>query len=224
MARSQPKEAGPKRIRSRVSLRARVNSPSVRNAARLSARGQFSGGKAKTRTVVKAKYTRMQTKGGSRSKQGVSRIKAAASYMAHRPNEHGEREYRPAFTPDAELEKAELNAWLEQPSGSIAYRMVLSPGVQMDADSIMEWTRDTLERAGITEYVGFAHAGESAHTPHAHVHVIAYTDALLNRHAFAEVRSIGDDQAKWQHLYDVADDLRDFGTNVVESVHDHIDF
>ncbi len=223
MARSQPKEGGPRRIRARVSLRARVNSPSARNVARLSARGQFSGGKGKTRTVVKAKYTRMNTKGGSVSRRSVSRLRAAASYMAHRPNEHGEREYRPAFTQEANLEKAELNAWLEKPTGSIAYRMVLSPGLDLDQASITEWTRDTLERAGITEYVGFAHAGESAHTAHPHVHVIAFTDAVLDRHGFAALREIGDDQARWQQIYDVADDLSDFGMNVVNDIHKHID-
>jgi hypothetical protein len=218
MARSQPREGGPRRVRGSVTLR----SSSARNASRLSARGRFAGVR-KTRTVVKARYTSLRTKSGAVSKRGLSRIRAAANYMAYRPNEHGVREYRDAFTNDAVLTKAELNDFLEQPTGTLAYRMVLSPGFDMDEDSITEWTRDTLERAGITEYVGFAHAGAGAHTPYPHVHVIAYTDALLDRYAFAELRVIADDQALCQKVYDVMDDAKDLVQNVVEYEYQDLD-
>jgi hypothetical protein len=75
--------------------------------------------------------------------------------------------------------------------GGYAYRIVLSPGHEMDAEEIRGWTREVMygaESEG-AEWFGFVH---DDYTDHAHAHVVAFTDSKLGREDLAEMREEGD--------------------------------
>ena len=154
---------------------------------------------AQPRTMVKAKFSMVRTKAGKPAGQNVQRVKDSARYYAHRPDRNGERVYRPGFTSQqGECSKSEVARFIEEqakdPLRGHAYRLVLSPGVEMSEEQIKDWTRATLERHGVTGYMAFAHAGEHAHTEHAHVHVLTFRQERLNPDDFRALRSIGDEE------------------------------
>lgn len=139
--------------------------------------------------MVKVNYVRM-------SAGGKAAAGASADYYAHRPNQEGDREYRPGF--DAEndqMPKNEVYERIEQGEGDYAYRIVLSPGQQMDAEELREWSRDVMEPVEEEggQWVGFVH---DDHTSHPHAHIIAYTDEKLDRADLAEMRQIGTEGAE----------------------------
>ncbi|AFZ69426.1 relaxase/mobilization nuclease (plasmid) [Deinococcus peraridilitoris DSM 19664] len=155
---------------------------------------------SKTRTVVKAKYTRLRSSSGKLSRSAVGRVKDSAEYYAHRPNAEGQRAYRAGFNGSQdELTKYEVAQIIEREGEKwdLAYRMVLSPGEEMGKEDIREWTKDVMKRMGFQDhrYVAFAHAGEDRHTDNAHVHVIAFTDEKLGREQLRYMREVGDFEA-----------------------------
>lgn len=135
--------------------------------------------------VVKANY--MQMCPGTRQAAAAS-----ANYYSHRPNGEGEREYRPGFDADSdEVAKSEVHERIEQGSGNYAYRIVVSPGEEMEADELRDWARDVMEpvESTGTHWTGWVH---DDHTNHPHCHIIAYTDTRLDRDDFQEMRGEGD--------------------------------
>jgi relaxase-like protein len=141
-----------------------------------------------TRTVVKANYVPL---GGGRSA-----VRSSAGYYGHRPDEDGERHWRPGFDAEKEgLNKEEVYGLIGEAEGEYAYRIVLSPGREMEADEVRRWTREVMEsverRGG--EWVAFVH---DDHTAHPHAHVIAFTDSKLGREDFAQMREEGDRSAE----------------------------
>lgn len=139
--------------------------------------------------IVKANYVAM-------SAGGRAAVGASADYYAHRPDAEGEREYRPGFDAEnEEMPKNEVYSRIEEGEGEYAYRIVLSPGEEMEAEEIREWARDVMEpieEAG-GEWVGFVH---DDHTEHPHAHVIAFTDEKLDRDDLAGMREIGTEGAE----------------------------
>jgi hypothetical protein len=135
--------------------------------------------------VVKANYVRLRS-------GGRAAARASAAYYGHRPDRDGGRGYRRAFDSDRDgLEKDELYGKAEAAGGGYAYRIVLSPGREMDAEEIRGWTREVMyaaEREG-AEWFGFVH---DDHTDNAHAHVVAFTDSKLGREDLAEMREEGD--------------------------------
>lgn len=139
--------------------------------------------------VVKVNYVAMSA--GGRAAAGAS-----ADYYAHRPGAEGEREYRAGFDAEnEEMSKNEVYSRIEEGEGEYAYRIVLSPGEEMDAGEIREWARDVMEpieeEGG--QWVGFVH---DDHTDHPHAHVIAFTDEKLDREDLAGMRAIGTEGAE----------------------------
>lgn len=127
---------------------------------------------------------------------GKAAAGASADYYAHRPDQDGGREYRPGFDAEnEEMPKNEVYERIEQGEGNYAYRVVLSPGQQMEAEDLREWARDVMEpveeQGG--EWVGFVH---DDHTEHPHAHIIAYTDEKLDRGDLNEMREIGTEGAE----------------------------
>ena len=119
-------------------------------------------------------------------------MKASARYYGHRPDGEGNRQYRPGFDAERdEIGKDEVYRHAEQGEGDYAYRIVLSPGEELDGEELKEWTRDVMQ--GIEEaggsWAGFVH---DDHTEHPHVHVIAHTDDKLSVGHFEEMREDGD--------------------------------
>jgi hypothetical protein len=141
-----------------------------------------------TRTVVKANYVPL---GGGRNAVGAS-----AGYYGHRPDQDGERHWRPGFDSEREgLGKEEVYGRVREAKGEYAYRIVLSSGREMEADEVRRWTREVMEsiERGGGEWVAFAH---DDHTDNPHAHVIAFTASKLSREDFAEMREEGDRSAE----------------------------
>jgi len=137
---------------------------------------------------VKANYVPL---GGGRSA-----VKASAGYYGHRPDGEGERHWRPGFDAEREgLDKEEVYGRVREAKGEYAYRIVVSPGREMEADEVRRWTREVMEsverRGG--EWVAFVH---DDHTAHPHAHVIAFTGSKLAREDFAQMREEGDRSAE----------------------------
>jgi hypothetical protein len=133
---------------------------------------------------VKANYVPL---GGGRSA-----VKASAGYYGHRPDGEGERHWRPGFDAEREgLDKEEVYGRVREAKGEYAYRIVVSPGREMEADEVRRWTREVMESVerGGREWVAFVH---DDHTKHPHAHVIAFTDSKLGREDFAHMREEGD--------------------------------
>ncbi|MDP9480642.1 MAG: hypothetical protein M3R38_34100 [Actinomycetota bacterium] len=96
-----------------------------------------------TRTVVKANYVRLGGPAGGAAARG--KIRASAGYYGHRPDEDGRREWRDAFTEGRDrLDKGESYEQVREAEGEYAYRIVLSPGRQMDDGELMSWTREVM--------------------------------------------------------------------------------
>lgn len=127
---------------------------------------------------------------------GKAAAGASADYYAHRPDSEGGREYRPGFDAEnEEMSKNEVYGRIEQGEGNYVYRIVLSPGEEMEAEELREWARDVMEPVEEVggEWVGFVH---DDHTEHPHAHVIAYTDEQLDRGDLNEMRQIGTEGAE----------------------------
>jgi hypothetical protein len=142
-----------------------------------------------TRTVVKANYVRA---GGGAS----ATMRASAHYYGHRPDADGMRQYRLGFDAERdEIGKDEAYRHAEQGKGDHAYRIVLSPGEELDREELREWTRDVLQ--GIEEaggsWIGFVHED---HTDNTHAHVIAFTRERLEHEDFRQMREEGDRSAE----------------------------
>jgi hypothetical protein len=156
-----------------------------------------------TRTVAKAKFSFVKTRAGKVSKIGIQKVKDAAQYYAHRPDEKGVRQYRAGFSAEHDhLTKHEIARFLEEqakkPEAVYAYRLVLSPGANMDEEQLKDWARSTLARQGIPQYIAFSHAGQGAHTEHAHVHVMFFRPDKLTIDDFKALRVMGDEEADKQ--------------------------
>lgn len=154
-------------------------------------------GRAGGRVVVKGNYTRTKSAGG---------LKASARYYATRANEHGEKMEREAFGQDrGVMNRDDVNVHLEGAveKHEVHYRMVLSPGTDQEGEGVdlKAYARDVLQEYGRGErgdltWVGFAHAGETAHTGRAHVHLIVSLDRQLDAQDFAQFRE--DATTRWE--------------------------
>lgn len=157
--------------------------------------GQMGGGGSQPRgggggqtAVVKGRYVRSGN---------ASKVKASARYYTTRENERGEGMERQAFSKDADnLDRQETYERLENADRDreYHYRMVLSPGTDRDAEGVdlKEYTREVMREVEHQQrgssWVAVEHAGETAHTQRAHVHVIVSTDRKFDREELGELR------------------------------------
>jgi hypothetical protein len=137
--------------------------------------------------VVKANFKRTAVSSAR------TRLKKSADYYAHRPDADGQRAMRLAFGAEHdELGREEVHALIEDAEAQYGYRMVLSPGQDLDETELIDWTRGVmreLERDQDADWIGYAHASQ---TEHPHVHVIAFLEERLDREDFAHLREHGD--------------------------------
>lgn len=136
--------------------------------------------------VVKATYTR-----------NVRNAQGSARYYAQRADDTGERQHRDAFDKEHDaLGQDEVNEQLEEASeeGSYFYRFVMSPGTEAEPEGDLKtWTRDTMaeleaQQGERLSWAAYKHAGDDAHSGHAHVHVVVATDRKLDRNDLQELR------------------------------------
>jgi hypothetical protein len=143
------------------------------------------------RVVIKANYV----KGG---KGSGGRIRESARYYMTRENEKGEKEQRSAFSEERdEMDFEGVKGHLKAAGQNHAYhyRLVLAPETDKDAEGgdLKALTRETMrtlekQQDGNVSWVAIEHAGEHAHTEHAHVHVIASTDRTITKTELSELR------------------------------------
>lgn len=142
--------------------------------------------------MVKANYKRA----GFSSSNNRGQLERSLGYYSHRPNREGERQNRPVFGAEGELSLEEAQAVIQESDAECGYRLVLSPGKDMDAEQLEEWTcalMEELEEDGtVTGWVGVAHHDQNKH-PHAHV--IAMTSRRLEGDDFRALRLEGDLEA-----------------------------
>lgn len=154
------------------------------------ARGGYAPRQA-TRTVVKGNYR--QT--GRSEARG--RLLNSLDYFEHRPDEGGSRASRAVFGEDGTLDHAEATEIIETSEGEFGYRLVLSPGREMDAGELEMWTRGVMEHlteeGTVSNWVGVAHPDQSDH-PHAHV--IAFSERKFEVEDFRALRFAGDLEAE----------------------------
>jgi hypothetical protein len=131
--------------------------------------------------VVKARYGR-----GAKS---VDAAKAHVRYMAHRPDEWGNRQYRELWgAEDRKLDKAAAYEDLDRAGGdgSYLYRLVLSPDPRtQDADQALDlhaWSESVMDDK-----------------EHRHVHVVALMRDRLDVDDFRQMRAAADANASGQH-------------------------
>jgi hypothetical protein len=153
-----------------------------------------------TRSVVKANY--VSTRSGS------SKLSGSLRYYATRENAQNQKQERDIFTKEhdkvATKEVAEqLKTLTKDESYQLGYRIILSPDTQKDTSTqvLRDWTREMMtkvERHHNVQWFAVAHAGDNAHTGHAHVHIVAVMDHRLSKDELASLRQYGD--AHWQDI------------------------
>lgn len=141
-------------------------------------------------------------------------VKNSVRYYQTRENERGESVERDGFSRDSDsLPREEINTRIDQADQrhEHEYRMVLSPGTDRDAENIdlREHTREVMDEyrrhVGETEWVAFEHGGEAAHTEHAHVHAVMYTDRPLTSDELNQVRDFSTE--RWEDARELQRDL-----------------
>jgi hypothetical protein len=148
--------------------------------------------------VVKARYGR-----GAKS---VDAAKAHVRYMAHRPDEWGNRQYRELWgAEDRKLDKAAAYEDLDRAGGdgSYLYRLVLSPDPRtQDADQALDlhaWSESVMDEVE-AEHPGVRwFAVEHEDKEHRHVHVVALMRDRLDVDDFRQMRAAADANASGQH-------------------------
>jgi hypothetical protein len=123
-------------------------------------------------------------------------------YYATRENSEQLRQEREVFSSQGSLSRQEASEQLKQLEG-VGYRIILSPDTPAETsdETLKEWTRSvmaSLEHHHDMNWFAVAHAEESAHTTHAHVHVVAVMDSRLDKSELATLRQHGD--AHWQDI------------------------
>lgn len=149
--------------------------------------------------VVKATYTR-----NVRSAQGSAR------YYAQRADDTGERQHRDAFDKEHNaLGQDEVNEQLEEASeeGSYFYRFVMSPGTEAEPEGDLKtWTRDVMaeleaQQGERLSWATYEHAGDDAHSGHAHVHVVVATSGKLDRDDLQALREAATEMWERQQAF-----------------------
>ena len=143
------------------------------------------------RVVIKTNYVK-------RGRGSGGRIRESARYYLTRENEKGEKEQRSAFSEKRdEMEFEGVKGHLKEADQNhpYHYRLVLAPETDKDAEGgdLKALTRETMwtlekQQGGNVSWVAIEHAGEHAHTEHAHVHVIASTDRTITKMELSELR------------------------------------
>jgi hypothetical protein len=142
--------------------------------------------------VIKANFLQ---KGAGRG----AAVRASAQYYGHRPNQEGDRSYRDAFDDSGEgITKEQVNGYLESFDATqyeYVYRLVLSPGEDLEEGELKRWTRDVMHDVSMNygDWVGWVH---NDHTEHPHTHVLGFTDYKLSKEHFEEMRHWGDKSAQ----------------------------
>lgn len=136
-------------------------------------------------TLIKANFTPTTNTAG---------LKGNLRYYQTRPDPTGARQQRPGFDAERDdLERAEAYKMVEDSTQTYAYRIVLSPGDDLEPDEMRAWTREVLadleaQRGQHLIWVAYVHD----HPEHPHVHAIVMTDDKLDREDLHAMRQAGD--------------------------------
>ena len=142
---------------------------------------------SRTNAVIKPSYTR-----------NVRNAQGSARYYAQRADDSGDRQRREAFGKEHDtLSQDEVNDRLEaanEEGQGYFYRLVMSPGTEAEPEGdLKSWTRDVMAELEAQQgehltWAAYEHAGDDAHSSHAHVHVVVATDSKLTRDDLQELR------------------------------------
>ena len=155
---------------------------------------------SRTNAVIKPSYTR-----------NVRNAQGSAHYYAQRADDSGDRQRREAFDKEHDaLGQDEVNERLEAASEEgqgYFYRLVMSPGTEAEPDGDLKtWTRDVMAELEAQQderltWAAYEHAGDDAHSSHAHVHVVVATDKKLDRDNLHELREAATDAWERQQTF-----------------------
>ena len=155
---------------------------------------------SRTNAVIKPSYTR-----------NVRNAQGSARYYAQRADDSGERQHREAFGKEHDaLSQDEVKGRLEAASEAgrgYYYRLVMSPGTEAEPEGdLKDWTRDVMaeleaQQGSQLTWAAYEHAGDDAHSGHAHVHVVVATDKKLDRDDLNELREAATDAWERQQTF-----------------------
>lgn len=155
---------------------------------------------SRTNTVIKPSYTR-----------SVRNAQGSARYYAQRADNSGDRQRRDAFDKEHDtLGQDEVNDRLEAASEEgrgYFYRLVLSPGTDAEpGGDLKSWIRDVMaeleaQQGSQLTWAAYEHAGDDAHSDHAHVHVVVASDRKLTRDDLQELREAAADAWERQQAF-----------------------
>ena len=155
---------------------------------------------SRTNAVIKPSYTR-----------NVRNAQGSARYYAQRADDSGDRQRREAFGKEHDAlgqdeVKGRLEAASEEGQGYF-YRLVMSPGTEAEPEGdLKSWTRDVMaeleaQQGSQLTWAAYEHAGDDAHSSHAHVHVVVATDNKLTRDDLHELREAATDAWERQQTF-----------------------
>ena len=155
---------------------------------------------SRTNAVIKPSYTR-----------SVRNAQGSARYYARRADDSGDRQRRNAFDKEHDaLGQDEVNDRLEaanEEGQGYFYRLVMSPGTEAEPDGdLKSWTRDVMaemeaQQGSQLSWAAYEHAGDDAHSGHAHVHVMVAADKRLDRDDLRELREAATDAWERQQTF-----------------------
>ena len=155
---------------------------------------------SRTNAVIKPSYTR-----------NVRNAQGSARYYAQRADDSGDRQRREAFGKEHDaLGQDEVKIRLEAASEEgqrYYYRLVMSPGTEAEPEGdLKSWTRDVMAELEAQQgsqliWAAYEHAGDDAHSGHAHVHVVVATDHKLTRDDLHELRGAATDAWERQQTF-----------------------
>lgn len=136
-------------------------------------------------TVVKANYA---------SGQNKPVLKGNLRYYQTRPDASGARQQRPGFDAERDdLERKDVYKTVEDANETYVYRVILSPGEQLEADELRAWTREVIaglesERGEKLTWAAYVHDDPE----HSHAHALLFTNKKLDRDDLRYMREAGD--------------------------------
>ena len=162
--------------------------------------GTGSRGRPPLRTVVKARYRTLSSKGVNPARGRASAVMRNLDYMTTRPDASHQRTSREVISADRTVniqdnpaERRAIEAELTQAKEKYIYHVILSSGDRsMSPKDVELWSKAVLQEQGIDKYHLVIHAGDRGHTEHPHAHILVRSDVRFGREDFFNMRKTGD--------------------------------
>lgn len=169
-------------------------------------RGRSGTTRPRLRTVVKARYRTLSSKGRNPGLGRASAVMRNMDYMTTRPDqEHAHRISRDLITNEGRVNmqahpevRQKILDDLAQDKSKYIYHVILSSGDKTMTERETElWARAILQSQGIERFYMAVHAGHRGHTENPHAHVVICTDAKFERADFFNMRKTGDHEQQF---------------------------